>query len=1178
MNQTLKECSKKLKNGSLKKIILNYLQSYFAIIMRNKVVSMNTLSKLLFLILSFSSFLFADVSFTHIHLKDKEQNFLRNHPIINVGVEKDWPPFDFVENGEYKGVARDYLDLIAQKSGLKFNYVIDSWENLLEKSKNGKIDLLPCISKTKAREEFLNFTKPYIKTRDYIFVKDTNKDIKSKEDIKNKTAAVVRGYINAEILTKEYPSVKLYYVKDTLEAIDAIITNKADFMVENIALLNYLTSKYSISNISAKFHFNYEWNEQYMATRKDLSILKDILERSLDSVTEEEKNIITKKWIEGKALIEASKGIIDLTIAEKVYLENKKTITIANEFNWFPFDYNEQGEAKGYSIDYIKLVLSRLDLKPIFVTDEWPKLMEKFKKGEIDILPVISYSKKREEFLKFTQSYFIQHFSIVTRTSTTNIINNDDLKNKKVGMVKTWNSTTKLRENHPEVNVIEFETLEDVFDALKNNFIDATIQNTILSSYYINKDYYGDLKIISDFKIKGLKNSLYMGISKNEHTLHNLFEKAIDSITKEEKKALNDKWINITNEIEFTQKENNFIEKETIRVGTLNKWAPISFINNDNKLDGIGVDYFKEVMNKANLKVKFHTFDNFEELLNKLKAKEIDIIFSTSKTKDREDFSIFSNTYLKAPIGIATLQDENYISNINKIIDKKIAVGKNYTAHKLLEEKYPNIDFLFVKNAKEGLEQVSNSNAYAYVDIMPVLSYQIKTNAFTNIKISGQTGLEFEVSFMMRDDYKILQNIVNKVLNKISHEKKDSIYNKWLDTKFVNKTDYSLLWKIILFFIIVLFFIIYKNRQLVQYQKKLKLANEKSENSVRNFKKVIDLNIAGILIIRDKKIKELNSETLKILGYSTKSELIGNDISKVFKAEDIENLCSHLSTIQSYEISAISKKNSEIPVLLKGQTIDFDNKPSHLISIVNLTELKNKEEIMLQQSKMASLGEMIGNIAHQWRQPLSSISTAASGLRLQKEFDQLTDETFYDSLDKITETTQFLSQTIDDFKNYIKDNKVRKEFNIARSIEKVLSIMKASFVNGFITVEKNLENVIIDNFENELNQVLLNILSNSKDALKNIKEDERYINIKAYKKEENIFIEIVDNGGGIEKEILSKVFEPYFTTKHQSQGTGLGLYMTHNILTDSIGGNITIENCSFNDYEKCTKVTIIIPI
>ena len=273
---------------------------------------------------------------------------------------------------------------------------------------------------------------------------------------------------------------------------------------------------------------------------------------------------------------------------------------------------------------------------------------------------------------------------------------------------------------------------------------------------------------------------------------------------------------------------------------------------------------------------------------------------------------------------------------------------------------------------------------------------------------------------------------------------------------------------------------------------------------------------------------------------------------------------------------------TKFPILVKSKKVIFENQPSTILSIIDMSEIKNKENLLIQQSKMASMGEMIGNIAHQWRQPLSLISTAASGMKIQKEFDQLDDKTFNDTLDSITNTTLFLSQTIEDFQNYLKEDKEKKEFDINSSIKKILNIIKGSFTKYDIKVNLDLEeDLIINSYENELNQAILNILNNAKDALIGFDNQEKYINIKSYKTTNGIIIEIIDNAGGIKEENLSKVFEPYFTTKHKSQGTGLGLYMTHKIITSSMKGKIEITNTQnkFNNklFNKCAKVKIALP-
>ncbi len=243
---------------------------------------------------------------------------------------------------------------------------------------------------------------------------------------------------------------------------------------------------------------------------------------------------------------------------------------------------------------------------------------------------------------------------------------------------------------------------------------------------------------------------------------------------------------------------------------------------------------------------------------------------------------------------------------------------------------------------------------------------------------------------------------------------------------------------------------------------------------------------------------------------------------------------------------------------------------------------RQKDEIMFQQSKMAAMGEMLENIAHQWRQPLSAISMQASGLQLNISFDKNMDkETINEKLNNIIKSTQFLSQTIDDFRDFFKVDKEKELFELKAALERTLKIVESKFKNRNIEVVLDVSSVEIVGFENEFIQALMNILNNAKDILENINNKEaRVIKISIAKQNDKAVIKIHDNGGGIPEDIIAKVFEPYFTTKHQSQGTGIGLYMTQQIIVKHLGGTIGVKNIPIEHKGKSylgAEFTITIP-
>jgi signal transduction histidine kinase len=230
---------------------------------------------------------------------------------------------------------------------------------------------------------------------------------------------------------------------------------------------------------------------------------------------------------------------------------------------------------------------------------------------------------------------------------------------------------------------------------------------------------------------------------------------------------------------------------------------------------------------------------------------------------------------------------------------------------------------------------------------------------------------------------------------------------------------------------------------------------------------------------------------------------------------------------------------------------------------------------------MASMGEMLSNIAHQWRQPLSIISTVASGVKVKKQFAKLNDDELIRYMDDIGNSVQFLSKTIDDFSDFFKPDKQKVNFSASSVIERSLKILDSTFRNHSIQVVEKIQDIELNQLDGELMQVLINILNNAKDVLKENTLENRVIQIEAVTNKNRVIFTIHDSGGGVPQNIIDHIFEPYFTTKHKSQGTGIGLYMSHQIITKHMNGFISIENAPFlykNKEYFGAKFIVDIPI
>lgn len=532
----------------------------------------------------------------------------------------------------------------------------------------------------------------------------------------------------------------------------------------------------------------------------------------------------------------------------------------------------------------------------------------------------------------------------------------------------------------------------------------------------------------------------------------------------------------------LSQKEKLYLKNNNHFKVCINPNAkPYSYFDN-NEFKGFIADYFNILHEKTGIDFEMIKSDSFKDSFEAFKNKKCDIHGSLSNQKDRSKFANFTNPYVTAPLVLISRQDFPFIDSLSSLKNKKIGLIGSYYISKVFRKKYPNIEFVDVKDLDEGIKEVLNKKIDGYVDLLYVTLYKLYDKNNSKLKISNKLDITFPVSIGVRNDDAVLFNILNRAVNDIDDKKVDSLLKSWVTIEYKKSTDYTYLW--ITLFIAGLTFLAF------MYRHKVLSEMNKSLND---------------------KVKEKTEELLKI----------NSELEK--------------------------RVNEEVEKNLK------------------------KDHLLQRQSKLASMGEMLENIAHQWRQPLSVITMGASGIKIKKEMDILDDKFLTSTLDTIVKSSNYLSQTIDDFKYFFKPVKEKSKFSLETCLEKSLNVINLKLNSEKIEVIENIEKTEIYGYESELVHVFINILNNAKDAFLESKVDKKLIFIDISKSKKKITVKIKDNAGGIKSSIIDKIFDPYFTTKHKSQGTGIGLYMSHQIISKHMNGQIEASNSKFtyenNEYE-----------
>ncbi len=571
--------------------------------------------------------------------------------------------------------------------------------------------------------------------------------------------------------------------------------------------------------------------------------------------------------------------------------------------------------------------------------------------------------------------------------------------------------------------------------------------------------------------------------------------------------------------------------------------------------------FFELTLHKTNNIINERVNINNVEFYISIKNKRIDKLFESAV----RDF-LYKNT-----------TEDNRYTWINKILN--FEGGDNYGVRLI----HPNLKKSEGKLLSTNMKDIKGNKPY--LEELNKIKKNREIYFKYNFKMINSDEISEKLSyakFYKKQNWIIATGIPLSNLEENINIRKDEIKNIFKKNIYEN-----IITQVVIFTLFIIVLLILKN-ELIKYFNKTKKLEEQLSKRLNTSEE--QANSFFNLSINLQMIGNFNGEIIKI-----------SNSCKYILGYSIEEL-THFNFLELLHPDDIKKTNDVMKELKNGKAIyyfenRYKHKDSHYITLAwsananedrtliyssahDISNLKDNERMLFQQSKMASMGEMIEDIAHQWRQPLSILSTISTGIKLKNELGMLEKSEIEESMNDINLGVQHLSQTIDDFRSFFKADKKLTKFEISNCLEKTLKLISSQFKSADITIIKDIEDTTLYGLDNELAQVFINIINNAKDEL--VKKDiKRLIFIKIIKKEDYIEIKISDNAGGIQEILLSEVFESHFTTKEKTNGTGIGLYMSKIIIEEHMKGKLSVKNIDFN-FEDIrytgAEFNIILPI
>ncbi|WP_292655492.1 transporter substrate-binding domain-containing protein [Nitratifractor sp.] len=860
---------------------------------------------------------------------------------------------------------------------------------------------------------------------------------------------------------------------------------------------------------------------------------------------------------------EEFKPIPFLTASENQWLENHPIISAQNERDWPPYNFNQDGKPQGYSIDFFNLLAHKLHIQVHYITGKsWKEYLGMLRHGTLDVILNIRKTPKREAWMLFTDPYAEASKSIFSNTP--GIHNLSDLRGKRIAVPEGYYIGSFLRRYYPRSKLIHCRNLTQAIYAVVNGKADAVVGDynavsTLMQKLGVMLRY---ATIVQDQR---LDRTIRMAVRSDQTILHSILQKTMDQVTSGEATLLRSKWFNSESvkwvdyrTMDLNASEIAFLRSHPVITMCNNpNWTPIEFLDEKGRMAGIAIDTLRWIEEKLHIRFRHVPTRSWSQSQQYLKAKKCMILPAAIKTPKRERYALFTRPYLRYDLAIITRKDAPFVRNLDDLKGKVFARKKGSGLISKMRRLYPGIKILETDNYLESFQAVMEGKADYTIATLPVAAYFISRYQLNDLAIAGYTRMRYDLSIAVRKDLPLLASILDKALAAFPPEKGKAIFNKWTNIHISRKAqgiDPRIVYALMGVGGFVLLFGGFWYYQL--------------RKSAQEARELLDATIEGVILLKNGKVVDVNQSILKLLGYDHREEMIGKRFFDWVAPESLEAVREHYEKTYDtpYEVILLRADNTPIHTLIFGRNIR--KKSLRLVNVVDISRLKEQEHIIAQQSKLASMGEMIGNIAHQWRQPLSVISAIATGIKIKKVHNKLDDHEFSRQCDEIKHQVNFLSQTIDDFRDFIRGTHVLKSYQIQEVIAEFSRLVHGSIEkHGIRLIIHNRVSSELIGYPNELVQCLLNLYSNAKDAFKN-NETERIILLEAEENGDGVKLTFTDSGGGIDDTILPRIFDPYFTTKHQAQGTGLGLYMTHQLL-QGMGGRISVKNRHFTlDMEE----------
>ena len=719
-------------------------------------------------------------------LGDKEE---KGETLV-IGIDRDYPPLTFVNTfGRPSGLLVDLWRTWAKETGRQIKFRVSSWSETLEGLKNGDTDIHSGLSFSKEREELIGFSTQIYETFTRIYHRVDDPQPAVIREYGTDGVGVMSGSYQEAKFREVYPNIMSRSLATTDDLINALLKGEVKAVVQEEAIMEATLDRLGLHGDITSRTGRLFPSTIYAGILKGNTDLLQEINDGLLLIPRAKLIAIEKRWIrspEARFYQPVPKSV-KLSAGEEAWLKAHPVIRVHNEMEWAPFNFFENSRPKGFSIDYMNLLASKLGIVVQYKSGPtWNEFIDLVKNKDLDVMLNIAKSPEREKFLAFTHQPYVNLMqAIYTRDDQPLISSIEDLYGKTFAIAKGF-YLQEILEKHSKIKIYEVSNTTEAIQAVSLGTADVLFDLMPVVNYITNQLQVTNLKIGGDIGItEGKPIPLHIGMRKDFAPFADILEKAMKAVTDDELRVLRQRWLEssktATKTIDLTEEERKWLKDHPVlRVAPDPDYPPIEFFDTKGRYQGVAADFMRLVAERLGVRLEALKKENWTAVLDALRNGEVDFLPANTPVEEFKKEFIFTDTYYEFYDAIITHEDVQGSVRLEDLGGKEVLVAKDWPEEHILRNQYPDIKVVTVESTLEGVTKVAFKEYDYLFAYFPTAAYLIREQALPGLRVAGIVGEPVGDAAMFRKDSVMLRNLVQKGLKSITEEERRTIKSRWI--------------------------------------------------------------------------------------------------------------------------------------------------------------------------------------------------------------------------------------------------------------------------------------------------------------------------------------------------------------------------------------------------------------